>query len=200
MEKIQHKIPSKPQFSPYIHTPYVLLKLDLRQYASTPDKSAFLSPPETTTTQQIVGSLLYYAQAIDYTLLPVLNTISRSQAKPTQATKQACKILLDYCATFSHVMLRYKASDVILTIDSDAAYLVKPGAKSIVARYFQLNSGHCSNSNINAAILIECKTLRHVVASSAEPETVRVFHNAQHAIPIQCMLIQLGHPHPPTPI
>ena len=63
--------------------------------------------------QQIVGSLLYYARAIDCTLLPALNTISRSQAKPTQATKQACKILLDYCATFPHVVLSYKASDKI---------------------------------------------------------------------------------------
>ena len=137
---MQHKLPSKPQFSPYLHTPYVPLKPGQRQYTPTPDESAFFSPTETTTIQQIVGSLLYYARAIDYILLPALNTTSRSQAKPTQTTKQACKILLDYCATFSHVILRYKASDIILTIDSDAAYLVEPGAKSRETRNFQLNS------------------------------------------------------------
>ena len=47
---------------------------------------------------------------------------------------------------------------------------------------------------------MECKTLRHVVASSAEAETAGIFHNAQVALPIRHMLIQLGHPQPPTPI
>ena len=92
--------------------------------------------------------------------------------------------MLDYCATFPHVMLRYKASDMILTIDSNAVYLVKPEAKSRVAGYFQLNSGQRLNSNINTSILIECKASFHVVASSAEAETAGAFHNAQRAIPI----------------
>ena len=33
--------------------------------------------------QQVVGSLLYYAQAIDGKILPALNTIGSEQAKPT---------------------------------------------------------------------------------------------------------------------
>jgi hypothetical protein len=200
LKKLSHTMPSKPQFSPFIITPYKPLKAGQRQYAPTPDESAFLNSTETTTIQQIVGSLLYYARAIDYTLLPALNTISQSQAKPTENTKKECQILLDYCATYPNVMLRYQASDMVLTIDSDAAYLVAPSAKSRVAGYFQLNSKRRSNPHTNAAILIECKTLRHVVASSAEAETAGVFHNAQRAIPIKYMLNQLGHPQPPTPI
>ena len=133
-------------------------------------------------------------------MLPALNTISQSQARPTENIKQACKTILDYCATYPHVVLRYHASDMILNIDSDAAYLVSPGAKSRVAGYFQLNSARHSNPNVNAAILVECKTLKHVVASSAEAETAGVFHNAQRAIPIRYMLTKLGHPQPPTPI
>ena len=200
LKKLQHQLPTKPQFSPYIITPYVPLKPGQRQYAPTADESALLNPTETTIIQQIVGSLLYYARAIDYTLLPALNTISQSQAKPTKNTQKACDVLLNYCATYPNVHLRYHASDMILNIDSDAAYLVAPGAKSRVAGYFQLNSNRRSNPNVNAAILIECKTLRHVVASLAEAETAGVCHNAQRAIPIRYMLIQLGHPQPPTPI
>ena len=89
---------------------------------------------------------------------------------------------------------------MILHIDSDASYLCAPKARSRVAGYFQLNSAQRNNPFINAAILIECKTLRHVVASSAEAETAGVFHNAQRAVPIRYLLTQLGHPQPATPI
>ena len=89
---------------------------------------------------------------------------------------------------------------MILNVDSDAAYLVLPEAKSRIAGFFQLNSKNRQHDFINGAILIECKTLRHVVASSAEAETARIFHNAQVAIPIRYMLNQLGHQQSPTPL
>ena len=69
-----------------------------------------------------------------------------------------------------------------------------------MAGYFQLNSAHRDYSKLNGALLVECKTLRHVVCSSAEAKTAGIFHNAQRAVPIRYMLIQLGHPQPPTPL
>ena len=81
--------------------------------------------------------------------------------------------------------MRYHANDMVLTIDSDAAYLVAPKARSRIAGYFQLNSGLSSPHLTNGAILVECKTLRLVVVSSAEVETAGIFHNAQVAIPVQ---------------
>ena len=59
---------------------------------------------------------------------------------------------------------------MVLTIDSDAAYLVElePQAYSRVIGYFQLNITNKYSKFVNGAILIECKTLRHVVASSVE--------------------------------
>lgn len=89
---------------------------------------------------------------------------------------------------------------MILTVDSDAAYLVEPNARSRIAGYFQLNSAKKSNQYVNGALLIECKTLRHVVASSAEAETAGLFHNSQVALPIHYMLTQLSHPQPKTPM
>ena len=38
--------------------------------------------------QHVVGSLLYYARAIDGTMLTALNTIGSEQAKPSQLSKQ----------------------------------------------------------------------------------------------------------------
>ena len=52
----------------------------------------------------------------------------------------------------------------------------------------------------NAPILVECKTLRHVVTSAAEAETGALFHNGQNIIAIRRILNVLNHPQPPTPL
>ena len=87
-----------------------------------------------------------------------------------------------------------------MTVDSDAAYLVEPNAHSCIAGYFQLNSNKQSNQYINGAILIECKTLQHVVATLAEAETAGLFHNSQVALPIRYMLEQMSHKQAKTPM
>ena len=91
---------------------------------------------------------------------------------------------------------------MLLTVDTDAAYLVMPKARSRIAGYFYLGNAPSSipHPTLNGAILIECRTLRHVVASAAEAEVGGLFHNAQTAIPLRNMLINLGHAQPPTPI
>ena len=89
---------------------------------------------------------------------------------------------------------------MVLGIDSDAAYLVAPKARSRIAGYFQLTSGFRSPTFINGPILIECKTFRHVVASSAEAETAGLFHNCQTAISLCYLLQAIGHPQSATPV
>ena len=88
---------------------------------------------------------------------------------------------------------------MILSIDSNAAYLVLPQAKSSIMGYFQLNSNlqHVEHPEVNGAILVECKALRHVVSLVAEAETTGVFYNTQVSIPIQYILQQFGHLQPP---
>ena len=161
-----------------------------------------LNPVETKYIQSVTGSHLYYGRAIDYTILPALNEIASEQANPTQQTKQKAQRLMDYVHTHPNSYIRYKASDMILHIDSDAAYLVAPKARSRVAGYFHLsdNPSQGSTPMLNGAIHVECKTLRHVVSSAAEAETAGVYHNATVALPIRVVLQALNHPQPPTPI
>ena len=80
LKRFQHKKTTKPQCSPHESAPYILMKKGQRQYAQSPDKSSPLNSIDTTTVQSIVGSLLYYAQAIDNTLLPALNSIAAVQS------------------------------------------------------------------------------------------------------------------------
>ena len=107
---------------------------------------------------------------------------------------------MDYFATYPKAYIRYYASQMILNIDCDAAYLIAPKARSRVARYYHLTGDHTQNPKLNGAIHVECKTLRHVVSSVAESEVSGVFHNAQISIPIRTLLHALGHPQPPTSI
>jgi hypothetical protein len=49
--------------------------------------------------QEIAGSLLYYARAVDNKLLVAFSAISARKAKATFTTEQAADLLLDYIAT-----------------------------------------------------------------------------------------------------
>ena len=137
-------------------------------------------------------------------MLVALNDLSSQQANPHESTLTHAYKLLAYVATHPNAILRFHASDMVLHVDSDAAYLVLPEAKSRIAEHFYL-SDHPNNlqpnqtPTPNAPILTEYRTLRHVVASAAEAETGGIFHNARMAITIRQILKILQHPQPPTP-
>ena len=144
---------------------------------------------------------------MDPTILPAINEIGYAQAKPTENTRAKCNQLLDYLATHPQATLRFYKSNMQLYIDSDAAYLVAPGAKSRIAGYFYCgNKLHQSTSTtitqppLNAPIHVECKTLKHVVSSAAEAETGGLFSNCHFAIGLKHILQALGHPQGPIPI
>ena len=200
LHRLQHPAPSSPQYSPHEHFPVVFGGKGTRQYATAPDTSPPLPSPKYI--QQVVGSLLYYARALDNTILPALNAISTQQSQPTENTLKQCKRLLDYVSTYKHTYLRYYSSNMVLHVDSDAAYLVAPGAKSRIAGFYYFKNAPNGDilQQVNNPIHVECKYLRHVVTSAAESEVGGLFHNCQTAIPIRNCLIQMGHPQPPTPI
>ena len=202
LRKFQHKIPARLQHAPHKWTEPVYGST--RQYAISKDEDPLLAPKDITTVQQIVGNLLYYARAIESPILPALNEISHRQATPTQNTLNKCKMVLDYCASHQNSTIRYKASDMILHVDTDAAYLVLPKARSRIAGYFYMAQHPPLQGTpaptVNGAIHVECKTLKHVVSSAAEAETGGIFVNSQLTIPIRHSLQALGHIQPPTPI
>ncbi len=69
-----------------------------------------------------------------------MKLIGVNQANPTQKTMKKTKHLLDFAATYPNKKICYHASDMILYVESDAAYLVLPNAKSCIGGYFYLSS------------------------------------------------------------
>ena len=85
--------------------------------------------------QSIIRTLLYYGRALEYSILPTLNDVAREQANPTVSTMTKAKRILDYVATHPNAFIRYYTSDMVLHVESDAAYLVVPQAKSCIAGF-----------------------------------------------------------------
>jgi hypothetical protein len=118
LSKFQHDAPKHPQHTPYRYvTPVYGAKT---QYA-TKDETPPLTAIQCLTIQIVTGSVLYYAQAVDPTVLMPLNDISTEQTKAIEKTQAATNQLLDCLATHPYATIRYHAPDMILHIHSDAS-------------------------------------------------------------------------------
>ncbi len=132
--RFKHEMPKTKQNSPHPHvTPQYGAKT---QYAEDADNSPPLGKEETKFIQAVAGTLLYYARAVDSTILPSLSAIATEQAKPTAKTLATVKQLLDYCATQDEAIIAYHASDMILAVHSDAGYCNKKNARSRAGGHF----------------------------------------------------------------
>jgi hypothetical protein len=85
--------------------------------------SSALSNKNVNKSQQLTGTLLYYARAVDPTLIMPINVLASEQSKATAVTADKVIKLINYCNTHQETKIRYHASDMILHIHSDASYL-----------------------------------------------------------------------------
>jgi hypothetical protein len=144
-------------------------------------------------------TLLYYARAVDPTLIMPINVLASEQSRATSVTAEKLIKLLNYCYTHPETKIRYHASDMILHIHSDASYLSEKEAKSRAGGFFYMGSNiNTDNKLTNRAILIISKVLKHVMSSAAEAEIGAVFINAKEGAVLHTTLEELGHPQPPT--
>ena len=151
--------------------------------------------------QKVCGKFLYYARAIDNTMLHALNDLATQVTKGTKKTEEALKWFLDYCATNPDAAIIYRASDMIIKCDSNAAYLVASEARSRVAGFIYMGNKYSTNNQIiNAPIMVIARVLKMVVASAAEAEIAALFHNAQEIVPLRITAEEMGHPQPTTEI
>jgi len=128
--------------------------------------------------------------------------LAGEQSKATEETVRKMKWLMDYLATHPDATIRYRASDMILNVHSDASYLSERGARSRAAGYFFLGWAPTDGKPIrlNGAITVVSAILRCVAASAAEAELGALFLNMKEARILRLTLKELGHPQPPTPV
>ncbi len=134
LQKYKYDTPTRPQHFPYLPQP--------KQFGSEAqrpipkDTLPPLSPDKIKHIQRVIRSILYYAQAVDLTVLMALSTIASEQAHGMENTMQKMKQLLDYLATHSEATIRFHASDMVLHIHWDAPYLSEANAHSRACGHF----------------------------------------------------------------
>jgi hypothetical protein len=129
--------------------------------------------------QEIISTLLYYGRAINSNLLTAFGTLASAQTNDTKATANACKQLLNYCATpHPDAVVRFQASDMRLHIDSDASYLPEPKVRSPVGGIFYLSTiplptpaPNDPDPPLNGAVHVVSNILRNVMSSAAKAKS-----------------------------
>lgn len=200
LQRFNHVPPANPQHSPHFcAAPQYGAKVQL-----TPpqDDSPRLTPAQVTHLQQVIGTFLYYARAVDSTMLVPLGSLAAAQTTATTATLQHLTQFLDYSSTYPDATVRFSASPMILTVHSDASYLSESHARSRAGGIFYLSGPHDPVTPVptNGAVHITSVILKHVMSSAAEAELAALFYIAQDACSIRVTLEELGHPQPPTAI
>jgi hypothetical protein len=198
--KYGHVAPTKSQHSLYL--PNIIQYGKDNQAPTLSNDSSLLDKAGKKRIQQIVGSFLYYARAVDPTIVMALSDLSSQQSAPTKNTMKQVNQFLDYMWTHPDAIVQYHASDMILNVHSDTSYLSAPKARSQAEGYFFLGSlPHDGDPiRLNGATQITCTILRLVAALAAEAELGALFLNAQEAKIMQLILTELGHLQPPTSI
>ena len=82
LQRFMHPAPTKPQHAPYKWTaPNYGASV---QYADPEDTSKPLDKHGTKRLQEVIGTLLFYARAVDNTMLTALGTIASAQSAGTE--------------------------------------------------------------------------------------------------------------------
>jgi hypothetical protein len=199
LHKYQHAAPARPEHAPHTWNPPIYGAKT--QYVEDETTSPALSDKDVNKLQQLTGTLLYYARAVDPTLFMPINVLASTKSKATAVTADKVIKLLNYCNTHPETKIRYHASDMILYIHSDASYLSEKEAKSRAGGFFYMGSNINTDKKLtNGAILIISKVLKHVMSSAAEAEIGVIFINAKEGAVLRTAFKKLGDPQPPTPM
>ena len=165
--KYNHPAPTKPQHSPHPHREIIYGAKE--QLLPEDDTSPPLDDKGVKRVQGIIGSLLYYARAVDNKLLATLSALSSQQAHATKNTETVVAQLLDYVATYPTDGITYRASSMVLTAHLDASFLTKPGSRSRAGAHIFLSDDDPVPRN-NGPVLSISQIIRFVMASAAEAE------------------------------
>ena len=195
--KYNHPAPTKPQHSPHPHREIIYGAKE--QLLPEDDTSPPLDDKGVKRVQGIIGSLLYYARAVDNKLLATLSALSSQQAHATKNTETVVAQLLDYVATYPTDGITYRASSMVLPAHLDASFLTKPGSRSRAGAHIFLSDDDPVPRN-NGPVLSISQIIRFVMASAAEAELAALYITAREMVPLQNALEEMGWPQPKSPI
>ncbi len=151
-----------------------------------------LSPPasfeEKQLLQSVIGTLLYYTRPVDPSICTAVHELATNQSQPIIQDMKKMDRILQYLSTHQNMGIRYYASNMRCNLLSDASYLSRPRACSVLGWYnYGLPNG------INGPISCGSKMINCVVASAAEAELGGGFQAAQITLQHRRTIHDLGY-------
>jgi hypothetical protein len=161
---------------------------------ATVDTSPLASAAQQKELQVVVGTLLYYARTVDPSILTVVHELGSVQANPSAQDMAKMERLLQYVSVHQHNGIRFHASSMQLQVQSDASFLSRTRARSVLGGVHYLGS----TEFINGPFFCTSKLISVIVTSAAEAELGAAFQNAQKAAQFRNTLTELGYPQQAT--
>jgi hypothetical protein len=156
-----------------------------------------ISAEAKTRIQQIVGVFLFYARAVDPTMLCAVNKLASKQAAPTVDTATQADRILQYAYRYPDATITIRASDMQLRCHSDASYLSEAKSRSRAGGILFLGAIDPVHG-VNGAIDYLSCIISTVVSSATEAEYAALFLVGREATGASQTLIDLGHPQTAT--
>jgi hypothetical protein len=187
-----HPTPAKPVHSPHKHRK-IAYGAKEQFTCTTINTIPPLDNRGITQVQGIIGSLLYYAWAVDNKLLATLSAIGYQQASAMEDTLVAVNQLLDYVATYPNNSITYQTSNMILDAHSDASFLSEPHARSRIRSHIFVSKDD-PIPRTNRPIFSISKSPKVLYASAAEAKLGGLYVTAKEMVPLRNTLIEMGWP------
>jgi hypothetical protein len=144
--KYQRPAPACPEHAPHMWNPPI--HGAKTQFVNETTPIPALLDKDVNKLQQLTGTLLYYARAVDPTLIMQINVLASEQSNATEVTADKVIELLNYCNTHPETKIRYHAADMILHIHSDASYLSENEAKIRAGGFFYMGNTTKNEKNL----------------------------------------------------
>ena len=114
--QFKNEVPMKPQYSTYQPPPH---KYGKESQETLPEETTLkVNAEKTKIVQQVICGMLYYACAVDCTVLAAVSSIASDRSQATKGTEKKSTAAFG----FNH-KAGYNASEMVLNIYSDAFYL-----------------------------------------------------------------------------
>jgi hypothetical protein len=198
LAEFQHETPVRDEHQPHRHN---AVQYGVKTQMTDPiDDTELLNAEGNLRLQRITGKFQYYCRAVDPTMNVALSSLASQQTKGTQQTAQDAVQFLNYCATHPDAKIRYRKSDMILKIQSDASYLSEPKARSRSGGHCYIGNHGTESDTNNGVVLATTAIMKTVLSSAAEAEIAALFENAKKATILRTTLMEMGYPQPVTPI
>ena len=176
LTRFRHDHPRKPQHQPY---PRIEINYGAKyQYSEAANVSPTTIKADKKIVQEVKGDFLYYAWEFNPTMLTALEYITAQQAKPTEQKMKKVKQFLDYASTHPDAIIKYHASDMVLSGHSYASYLYETKARSRAGRNLFMSNNTELPIN-NGTVLNISKIIKAVMSSAAEAELGALFINCK---------------------